>query len=210
MGDGAGIGRQAERVEWRGRRREARTVADSPGGVVAGLPSHPTVVDRVSVGEAAQALDISAATVRRRIHTGELAAERVGRHGRTAWAVRLPAPSAEPAVERVVHTAPAAAAGLALWCGMAALAQQLAKANASQARARHALGRENDRLVRENGRLVAELEDAVAALASQAGEHARAGRRARWLVAGLSLAVVALGALLLVLGPLATVGRLGA
>ena len=120
------------------------------------------------------------------------------------------APSAEPPVERVVYAGPAMAGGLALWCTMATLAQQLAAANASQACARHALERNQGRLVRENGRLVAELEDTALVLAIQAEDHARACRRATWLIYGLSLAVVALGALLLVLGPLAAGGRFGA
>jgi hypothetical protein len=129
------------------------------------------------------------------------------------WMVVLPSanpPDAEPAVERVVSTAPAPSEGLALWCTMATLAQQLARANASQASVRHTLERECGRLIGENGRLVARLEEATAALASQAEEHARASRRARWIIYGLSLVVAGLGALLLVLGPLATVGRLGA
>lgn len=139
-------------------------------------------------------------------------AERTVEQRGADWMVILPSvgsPDAESPVERVVSAAPAATEGLALWWTMATLAQQLARANASQAAARHVLERECDRLVRENGRLVAELEEVAAALASQAEEHARDSRRARWTTYGLSLVVAGLGALLLVLGPLASVGRLG-
>jgi hypothetical protein len=93
---------------------------------------------------------------------------------------------------------------------MATLAQQFAAANARQARAQHVLEREQDRLVRENTRLAADLEAAAGALATQAEGHVRASQRTRWLVYGLSFLVAALGGLLLVLGPLATIGRLGA
>jgi hypothetical protein len=120
------------------------------------------------------------------------------------------APSAEPPVDRVIHAAPATPRGLPLWCAMATLAQQFAAANARQARARHVLEGEQDRLVRENTRLAADLEAAAGALATQAEDHVRASQRTRWLVYGLSFLVAALGGLLLVLGPLATIGRLGA
>jgi hypothetical protein len=216
MGEGAGIERQAQR-RWR-RRADVRDV-------VVAVPPAPRLVDRLSVDEAVHALDISAAPVRSRIRPGELKAERVARRGGTAWAVwplvvedEAPhrqvvspggPPHAAPFVERVVHTAPAMAGGLAVWCSLAALAQQLAAANASQARARHRLEREHARLEREHARLVAEVEDAAEMLAIQAAEHARAARRAGRLIYSLSLMVVALGALLLMVGPLAAIGRLG-
>ena len=191
-----------------GGRRRAR----GRGGRDAAWPPHPTAVDRVFDGGAARAPAISAAPEHIVRHGG-----RRGRGG--APPAEDPAPRlrvvptggrpAAPPVERVVPATPAPTGGLPLWCSMAAVAQQLAAATARQARARHGLERQTAKLERENARLVAEVADATELLAIQAEEHARAARRAGRLIAGLSLAVAALGALLLVLGPLAAVGRLG-
>ena len=196
MGMGMGGGRQVEQFEWRGRGGNA---ADAPPGRVATVrarPPRPAGAGRVSIDEAVRAPGIAAATVRRS-RAVEDAAPRL-RAVSSGGSPTLAAP-----VERVVPAVPAASVEPPLWCGLAVVAQQLAAANASQARARHALER-------ENRRLVAELEDAAVLLALHAKARVRAGRRARWLVCGLSLVVAALAALLLVLVPLAVMGRPGA
>ena len=210
MSERAGIGRRAgplmrrELLSGAGREegawpsRRARAVAECPETVVAAMQPPPPVPGLVSMVGASRALDVSAATVRRRIRTGELAAERVIHRGGTVWMVALPdaasggpelrvlpstsPPRAELPARQVVRTVPDAGGGLAIWCTLASLAEQLA----------------------------AEAEHATAALAAQAAEHARANRRAGWLISGLALMVAGLGALLLVLGPLATIGRLRA
>ena len=213
MGDGAGGGRGVEQAGWRRERGGAGAVVERRDGGGTAWPPHPTAMDRLFGAGIACGPDIPTATARSIRHegatwparrsTGEDAAPRlrpVSSDGR---------PAAAPPVEWVVQVAPAPTGGVALWCSMAAMAQQLAAANARQARARQGLERQNAQLERENARLVAEVEDAMEALAIQAEEHARAARRAGRLIAGLSLAVAALGPVLLVLGPLAAVGRLG-
>ncbi len=213
MGDGAGSGRGVEQAGWRRVRGGAGAVVERHDGGGTAWPPHPTAMDRVFGGGTALGLDISAATARSIRHEGATRAVRRSAGEDAAPRLRLVASDGLPAgalpVERAVRATPASTGGVALWCSMAAVAQQLAAANARQARARQGLERQNAQLERENARLVAEVEDAMEALAIQAEEHARAARRAGRLIAGLSLAVAALGPLLLVLGPLAAVGRLG-
>ena len=209
MSERTGSGRRAERGVYRAAR--GRAVAERYGGGPPAWPPSPAAADRAFSGGVTRAPDNSVTT------------EHIIRRGGTTWSVwrstaedvpRLRLVSSEgrsaapPPIASVAPAAPAPTGGVALWCSMAAMAQQLAAANARQARARQALERQNAQLERENARLVAEVEDAAELLAHQAEEHAAVSRRTRWLISGLSLAVAALGALLLVLGPLAAVSRL--
>ncbi len=82
----------------------------------------------------------------------------------------------------------------------------LAEANARQHETITAHAAQVADLREQRGRLTAELERATAALVGLHDEHARASRRARWLVSGLSLLLVGMTALLLILGTLAAAG----
>ncbi|MDP8923660.1 MAG: hypothetical protein M3O34_12365 [Chloroflexota bacterium] len=192
-------------------RQEAEGADGSP--VVASL-TVPGAPRRVSAVEAAHRLDASTTTLRRRIRTGELAAERGVPHHDTGSVVALSEAQAErarpvgfsadgaPRVAEAEDSAGKDAAvplGLALWCSMAAVAQQVAATAAGQQATLEQQAATIGALERENGRLIAELAGTQATIAAQAGEIARLGR----YVLMLALVAAGLGALLIVLGTLA-------